>query len=148
MVAVSRFRTSEAVTRPKRLYPFTAFPGQRGKAFNFFRCMDNHSTHFSDGKILVKDWMYQNLLRHSCGLLFYAQSLEDGVPVPAALLLTGAALGNGGGIQIPDIRSGDPAKRTAIQRGGQIVDALSAPEDDADPALLQEQRQDVSVQDF
>ena len=53
----------EARPRVCRLYPFTAFPGQRGKAFNFFRCMDNHSTHFSDGKILVKDWMYQNFSR-------------------------------------------------------------------------------------
>ena len=53
----------EARPRVCWLYPFTAFPGQRGKAFNFFRCMDNHSTHFSDGKILVKDWMYQNFSR-------------------------------------------------------------------------------------
>ena len=64
------------------------------------------------------------LLRHSCGLLFYAQSMEDSVPVSAAFLLGSAALGNGGRIQMPDIRSGDPAKRTAIQRGGQIVDAV------------------------
>ena len=53
----------EARPRVCRLYPFTAFPGQRGKAFNFFRCMDSHSAHFSDGKILVKDWMYQNFSR-------------------------------------------------------------------------------------
>ena len=25
--------------------------------------MDNNSAHFSDGKILVKDWMYQNFSR-------------------------------------------------------------------------------------
>ena len=25
--------------------------------------MDSHSAHFSDGKILVKDWMYQNFSR-------------------------------------------------------------------------------------
>ena len=53
----------EARPRVCRLYPFTAFPGQRGKAFNFFRCMDSNSAHFSDGKILVKDWMYQNFSR-------------------------------------------------------------------------------------
>ena len=53
----------EARPRVCRLYPFTAFPGQRGKAFHFFQCMDNNSTHFSDGKILVKDWMYQNFSR-------------------------------------------------------------------------------------
>ena len=53
----------EARPRVCRLYPFTAFPGQRGKAFHFFQCMDNNSAHFSDGKILVKDWMYQNFSR-------------------------------------------------------------------------------------
>ena len=53
----------EARPRVCRLYPFTAFPGQRGKAFHFFQCMDSNSAHFSDGKILVKDWMYQNFSR-------------------------------------------------------------------------------------
>lgn len=53
----------EARPRVCRLYPFTAFPGQRGKAFHFFQCMDCNSAHFSDGKILVKDWMYQNFSR-------------------------------------------------------------------------------------
>ena len=64
------------------------------------------------------------LLRHSCGLLFYAQSMEDSVPVSAAFFLGSAALGNDGGIQIPNIRSGDPAKRAAIQCGSQIVDTV------------------------
>lgn len=50
--------------------------------------------------------------------------MEDSVPVSAALLLGSAALGNGGRIQMPDIRDGDPAKRAAIQCGGQIVDAV------------------------
>lgn len=53
----------EARPRGCRLYPYTAFPGQRGKAFHFFQCMDSNSAHFSDGKILVKDWMYQNFSR-------------------------------------------------------------------------------------
>ena len=53
----------EARPRVCRLYPFTAFPGQRGKAFHFFQCMDSNYAHFSDGKILVKDWMYQNFSR-------------------------------------------------------------------------------------
>lgn len=53
----------EARPRVCRLYPYTAFPGQRGKAFHFFQCMDSNSAHFSDGKILVKDWMYQNFSR-------------------------------------------------------------------------------------
>lgn len=53
----------EARPRVCQLYPFTAFPGQREKAFHFFQCMDCNSAHFSDGKILVKDWMYQNFSR-------------------------------------------------------------------------------------
>ena len=53
----------EARPRVCRLYPFTAFPGQRGKAFNFFRCMDNHSTHFSDGK----SWSKTGCIRTSAG---------------------------------------------------------------------------------
>ena len=53
----------EARPRVCRLYPFTAFPGQRGKAFHFFLFLDSNSAHFSDGKILVKDWMYQNFSR-------------------------------------------------------------------------------------
>lgn len=59
----SRCSVYEARPRVCRLYPFTAFPGQRGKAFHFFQCMDSNSAHFSDGKILVKDWMYQNFSR-------------------------------------------------------------------------------------
>ena len=50
--------------------------------------------------------------------------MEDSVTVPAALLLGSAALGNGGGIQMPDIRGGDPAKRAVIQCCNQIVDAV------------------------
>lgn len=53
----------EARPRVCRLYPFNAFPGQREKAFEFYRSMDRHASHFTDGRILVKDWMYQNLRR-------------------------------------------------------------------------------------
>lgn len=53
----------EARPRVCRLYPFNAFPGQRGKAFNFYLCIDLHAGHFSDGRVLVKDWMYQNFKR-------------------------------------------------------------------------------------
>ena len=75
----------EARPRVCRLYPFTAFPGQRGKAFNFFRCMDSHSAHFSDGKILVKDWMYQNFSREDREFLTAESSnlLELGRPLKA-----------------------------------------------------------------
>lgn len=51
--------------RPRvcRLYPFNAFPGQRGKAFEFYQSMDQHSAHYTEEKVLVKDWMYQNFKR-------------------------------------------------------------------------------------
>lgn len=42
------------------MYPFTAVPGQRGKAFEYLKCVDSHAAHFSEGRILVKDWVYQN----------------------------------------------------------------------------------------
>ncbi len=58
-------RCSVYEARPKvcRIYPFTVDTGQRGKAFEFYQCMDCHSSHFSDGKVLVKDWIYQNFKR-------------------------------------------------------------------------------------
>lgn len=80
-------RCSVYEVRPRvcRLYPFTAFPGQRGKAFNFFQCMDSHSAHFSEGKILVKDWMYQNFSREDREFLTAESSnlLELGRPLKA-----------------------------------------------------------------
>lgn len=53
----------EARPRVCRLYPFNAFPGQRGKAFEFYQSMDQHSSHYAEGKVLVKGWMYQNFKR-------------------------------------------------------------------------------------
>lgn len=53
----------EARPRVCRLYPFNAFPGQRGKAFAFYQSMDQHSSHYAEGKVSVKDWMYQNFKR-------------------------------------------------------------------------------------
>lgn len=50
----------EARPRTCRMYPFTAVPGQRGKAFEYLKCVDSHAAHFSEGRILVKDWVYQN----------------------------------------------------------------------------------------
>ena len=50
----------EARPRTCRLYPFTVNTGQRGKAFEFYKCMDCHAFHFSEGRVLVKDWTYQN----------------------------------------------------------------------------------------
>ena len=43
-----------------RIYPFFACPGERGKAFEAFQCMDDHAAHFTDGKVLVKDWLHAN----------------------------------------------------------------------------------------
>ena len=43
-----------------RIYPFFACPGGRGKAFEVFQCMDDHAEHFTDGRVLVKDWLYEN----------------------------------------------------------------------------------------
>lgn len=58
-------RCSIYEVRPRtcRLYPFNAFPGQRGKAFEFYQSIDQHAAHYTGGKVLVKDWMYQNLKR-------------------------------------------------------------------------------------
>ena len=58
-------RCSIYEVRPRvcRLYPFNAFPGQRGKAFEFYQCIDQHSAHYTEEKVLVKDWMYQNFKR-------------------------------------------------------------------------------------
>lgn len=43
-----------------RSYPFFACPGERGKAFEVFQCVDDHAAHFTDGKVLVKDWLHEN----------------------------------------------------------------------------------------
>ena len=53
----------EARPRVCRLYPFTAFPGTRGRDFVFYQCMDGHAGHFSGGRAVVKDWMYENFTR-------------------------------------------------------------------------------------
>lgn len=59
----------EARPRVCRLYPFAAFPGQRGKNFEYLRCIDSHSSHFAGGRVLVKDWMYQNFTREDQAFL-------------------------------------------------------------------------------
>lgn len=43
-----------------RIYPFFACPGERGKAYDVFQCMDRHASHFTGGKVLVKDWLHEN----------------------------------------------------------------------------------------
>lgn len=46
-----------------RLYPISVGPGSRGKDFEYFVCMDRHQSHFSDERIQIKDWLYQNFSR-------------------------------------------------------------------------------------
>lgn len=48
-----------------RIYPFGVRPGQRGKAFEYYRCVDRHSNHFSGGRVQVKDWLYKNFAREN-----------------------------------------------------------------------------------
>lgn len=43
-----------------RIYPFGVRPGQRGRTFEFYRCVDQHAAHFSDGRVQVKDWLREN----------------------------------------------------------------------------------------
>lgn len=51
--------------RPRacRMYPFTVFPGERGRAFAYYQCIDGHSDHYSDGRVLMKNWIFQNFTR-------------------------------------------------------------------------------------
>lgn len=48
-----------------RIYPFSVRPGERGRTFEYFRCVDQHAAHFSDGRVLVKDWLRENFSRES-----------------------------------------------------------------------------------
>lgn len=54
-------RCSIYPVRPRtcRIYPFTVAPGERGKNFEYYLCTDK-PYHLSEGRISVKDWMYQN----------------------------------------------------------------------------------------
>ena len=50
--------------RPRtcRLYPFSVGPGQHGRDFIWYQCLDAEH-HFCGGQVLVKDWAYQNFNR-------------------------------------------------------------------------------------
>lgn len=48
-----------------RIYPLSVRPGQRGKPFEYYRCVDQHAAHFSDGRMQVKDWLHENFSRES-----------------------------------------------------------------------------------
>lgn len=53
----------EARPRVCRIYPLTVGDGERGKDFEYFVCQDKDAHHFTDGKISIKDWVYQNFKR-------------------------------------------------------------------------------------
>lgn len=57
-------RCSIYPARPRvcRMYPFSVGPGTRGRDFEWLQCMEK-PFHFTGGKVLVKDWFYQNLTR-------------------------------------------------------------------------------------
>lgn len=50
--------------RPRtcRLYPFGVAPGERGKDFEYYICMDK-THHLSGGRVSVNDWLYNNFKR-------------------------------------------------------------------------------------
>ncbi len=54
-----RCRVYEARPRVCRLYPFCVAPGDRGRDFLYCLSQDR-SHHFTDGRVSVKDWFYQN----------------------------------------------------------------------------------------
>lgn len=49
----------DARPRTCRMYPFTVFPGSRGKDFDYFLCTDK-PFHLAGGNTSVKDWLYSN----------------------------------------------------------------------------------------
>ena len=48
-----------------RIYPFSVRPGQRGRIFEFYRCVDQHAAHFSGDRVQVKDWLNENFTREN-----------------------------------------------------------------------------------
>lgn len=48
-----------------RIYPFSVRPRQRGRTFEFYRCVDQHAAHFSGDRVLVNDWLRENFSRES-----------------------------------------------------------------------------------
>lgn len=48
-----------------RIYPFSVRPGQRGRTFEFYRCVDQHAAHFSGSRIQVKNWLQENFTREN-----------------------------------------------------------------------------------
>lgn len=67
----------EARPRVCRLYPFGAQPGERGRAFAYYQCMDGHAAHFTGAPVKVEDWMYENFTKEDRAFL-----AEEGTFVP------------------------------------------------------------------
>lgn len=57
-----RCNVYEARPRVCRLYPFTVSPGTKERDFEYLLCTEAPH-HFTDGRVLVNDWMYQNFKR-------------------------------------------------------------------------------------
>ena len=47
-----------------RVYPFSVAPGERGRNFRYFLCMEKPH-HFTDGMVTVKNWLSENFVRET-----------------------------------------------------------------------------------
>lgn len=59
----------EARPRVCRLYPFGAQPGERGKAFAYYQCLDGHTAHFNGPPVRIENWMYENFTKEDRAFL-------------------------------------------------------------------------------
>lgn len=51
----------DARLRVCRIYPFAVGPGDHGRPFSCYQCMDCHARHFNTSRtVSVNDWMYEN----------------------------------------------------------------------------------------
>lgn len=59
-------RCSVYEARPQvcRMYPFSAAPGERGRDFRYFLCMEKPH-HFTGGMVTVKHWLSENFTREA-----------------------------------------------------------------------------------
>jgi len=65
-VFLKKGRCSVYEARPHvcRMYPFSVAPGERGRDFRYFLCMEK-SHHFADGMVTVKNWLSENFVRET-----------------------------------------------------------------------------------
>ena len=78
-VFLEKGRCSVYEARPRvcRLYPFGAQPGERGKDFTFYQCLDSHAAHFNGPRVKIEDWMYENFTKEDRAFL-----TEEGTFMP------------------------------------------------------------------